>query len=45
VAVAALGHRLTLRPELWVRRISGDDVVRGLLDKVPTPPIEPPPHE
>jgi MoxR-like ATPase len=43
VAVAALGHRLTLRPELWVRRISGDDVVRGLLDKVPTPPIEPAP--
>jgi MoxR-like ATPase len=43
VAVAALGHRLTLRPELWVRRISGDDVVRGLLDKVPTPPIEPTP--
>ncbi|HEY7874275.1 MAG TPA: MoxR family ATPase [Actinomycetota bacterium] len=44
VAVAALGHRLTLRPELWVRRISGDDVVRGLLDKVPTPPIEPAPR-
>jgi MoxR-like ATPase len=43
VAVAALGHRLTLRPELWVRRISGDDVVRGLLDKVATPPIEPAP--
>jgi MoxR-like ATPase len=44
VAIAALGHRLTLRPELWVRRISGDDVVRGLLDKVPTPPIEPAPR-
>ena len=43
VAVAALGHRLTLRPELWVRRISGDDVVRGLLDRVATPPIEPAP--
>jgi MoxR-like ATPase len=43
IAVAALGHRLTLRPELWVRRVSGDDVVRGLLDKVPTPPIEPAP--
>jgi MoxR-like ATPase len=45
VAVAALGHRLTLRPELWVRRVSGDDVVRSLLDKVPTPPIEPAPAE
>ena len=43
VAVAALGHRLTLRPELWVRRISGDDIVRTVLDRVPTPPIEPPP--
>ena len=38
VAVAALGHRLTLRPEMWVRRVSGDDVVSGLLQSVATPP-------
>jgi MoxR-like ATPase len=44
IAVAALAHRLTLRPELWVRRIAGDDIVRTVLDQVPTPAIEPPPN-
>ncbi|MGH2703222.1 MAG: AAA family ATPase [Actinomycetota bacterium] len=38
VAIPALAHRLTLRPELWVRRIVGDDIVRSLLETVPTPP-------
>ena len=28
VAVPALAHRLVLRPELWVQRRSGEDVVR-----------------
>jgi MoxR-like ATPase len=37
VAVAALGHRLTLRPELWVQRVRGEEVVRECLDAVPTP--------
>jgi MoxR-like ATPase len=37
VAVPALAHRLTLRPELWVQRISAEDVVRERLDTVPTP--------
>jgi MoxR-like ATPase len=37
VAVAALAHRLTLEPEVWVRRLTGVDVVRGILDEVPTP--------
>jgi MoxR-like ATPase len=42
VAVPALSHRLVLRPELWVRRIDADDVVRRILDAVPAPPaIEP----
>jgi MoxR-like ATPase len=40
VAVPALAHRLTLRPELWVQRVSGEDVVREALDTVPTPPAE-----
>jgi MoxR-like ATPase len=40
VAVPALGHRLTLRPELWVQRIRGEDVVREALDTVPTPAAE-----
>jgi MoxR-like ATPase len=40
VAVPALAHRLVLRPELWVRRISAEDVVREILDAVPTPQAE-----
>ena len=40
VAVPALAHRLTLRPELWVQRISGDQIVGEALATVPTPPAE-----
>jgi MoxR-like ATPase len=40
VAVPALGHRLTLRPELWVQRIRGEDVVQEALETVPTPAAE-----
>jgi MoxR-like ATPase len=40
IAVPALAHRLTLRPELWVQRISGDQIVREALATVPTPPAE-----
>jgi MoxR-like ATPase len=40
VAVPALAHRLTLRPELWVQRIRGEDIVAEALDTVPTPPAE-----
>jgi MoxR-like ATPase len=40
VAVPALAHRLTLRPELWVQRISAEDVVRERLQTVPTPIAE-----
>jgi MoxR-like ATPase len=42
VAVPALAHRLMLRPELWVQRLSGEDVVRDVLESVPTPPAEDP---
>jgi MoxR-like ATPase len=38
VAIPALGHRLILRPELWVQRISSDAVVAECLAAVPTPP-------
>ena len=31
VAVPALAHRLTLRPELWVQRVRGEDVVEEAL--------------
>jgi MoxR-like ATPase len=37
VAVPALAHRLSLRPELWVRRVTGDDIVTELLSTVPSP--------
>jgi MoxR-like ATPase len=37
VAVAALGHRLTLRPETYLRRVGGDDVVRATLAAVAVP--------
>ncbi len=40
VAVPALAHRLTLRPELWVQRISSEDVVRERLAMVATPVAE-----
>jgi MoxR-like ATPase len=40
VAVPALAHRLVLRPELWVQGRSGEDVVRDVLEEVPTPATE-----
>jgi MoxR-like ATPase len=40
VAVPALAHRLVLRPELWVQRISAEDVIRDILSSVPTPKPE-----
>jgi MoxR-like ATPase len=41
VAVPALAHRITLRPELWVRKVSADDVVSRLVSSVPTPRTDP----
>jgi MoxR-like ATPase len=41
VAQPALGHRLVLKPELWVQRRTGADVVQEVLDSVPTPPAAP----
>jgi len=41
VAVPALAHRVSLRPELWVQRVRGEDLVREALETVPTPPAEP----
>ncbi len=40
VAVAALAHRLILRPELWVQKVSAEDVVRDVVATVPTPRAE-----
>jgi MoxR-like ATPase len=41
VAVAALGHRLVLRPELWVSRTTPTQVVESLLQQVPAPAADP----
>jgi MoxR-like ATPase len=41
VAVAALAHRLVLRPELWVSRTTPAAVVESLLREVPAPAAEP----
>jgi MoxR-like ATPase len=37
VAVPALAHRLVLRPDMWVRQVTGQDVARQLLSEVPVP--------
>jgi MoxR-like ATPase len=41
VAVPALAHRVVLRPELWVRQVSADDVIAALMASVPTPRTDP----
>ena len=40
VAVPALAHRLMLKPELWVQQLAAEDIVRDLLETVPTPAAE-----
>ena len=40
VAVAALGHRIVLKPAQWVRGVTGDNVVTEVLARVPTPSSE-----
>ena len=42
VAVPALAHRITLRPELWIQRVQAEDVVRDCLDRCPAPPVRVP---
>lgn len=37
LAVPALAHRVSLRPELWVREVSTDEVVREIVGTVATP--------
>jgi MoxR-like ATPase len=37
ITVPALSHRLTLPPELWVQQIRPEEVVREVLQTVPTP--------
>jgi MoxR-like ATPase len=37
VAVPALAHRLVLRPEMWVRKVTGEDIVAEILASQPVP--------
>ncbi len=37
LAVPAIGHRISLRPEMWVRSLRGADVVAQLLAQLPVP--------
>jgi MoxR-like ATPase len=32
-----MAHRISLRPEMWVRRVHGSDVVSELLRRLPVP--------
>jgi MoxR-like ATPase len=40
MAVPALAHRLILHPELWVTKVTAEEIVRDLLHTVPTPKAE-----
>lgn len=37
LAPAALAHRITIRPELWLSGVSGEQVVRAAVDRVAVP--------
>lgn len=37
LAVPAVAHRITLRPEMWVRRIVGSDIIEEVLRRLPVP--------
>jgi MoxR-like ATPase len=37
IAVPALAHRVVLRAEVWARRVTSDQVVREIIDRVPAP--------
>jgi MoxR-like ATPase len=37
LAVPTVSHRISLRPEMWVRRVHGSDVIEELLRRLPVP--------
>jgi MoxR-like ATPase len=41
IAVPALAHRITVRPELWVRQVKPEDIIKNVVDSVPTPRTDP----
>ena len=38
-AESALAHRITVKPEPWIRGIRGEDVVRAAIDHTPVPKV------
>jgi MoxR-like ATPase len=40
MASAALAHRLLLKPELWVRGIQAEHVIRDILERIPIPKVD-----
>ena len=40
MATAALAHRLLLKPELWVRGIQAEQVLRDILERTPVPKVD-----
>lgn len=40
VAVPVLAHRLLLKPELWHRHLPPEEIVHGILQRVPVPKVE-----
>ncbi|AQX15510.1 ATPase [Tessaracoccus lapidicaptus] len=40
LAVPALGHRIVIRPELWLNNVAPESIVRAVLDAVPVPDAE-----
>jgi MoxR-like ATPase len=40
MAPAALAHRLLLKPELWVRGVQAEQIVRELLAQLPVPKVD-----
>jgi MoxR-like ATPase len=40
MASAALAHRLLLKPELWVRGIQAEHVVRDIMERTPIPKVD-----
>jgi MoxR-like ATPase len=37
LAPPTVAHRITLRPEMWVRKIQGSDIIEELLRRLPVP--------
>jgi MoxR-like ATPase len=37
LAVPVISHRITLKPEMWVRSVHGSDIVAQLLQRLPVP--------